>query len=44
VAELIIEKNIPLVTPMSHRKIGSIDPGVCPPIDGNEIQDGGHDG
>jgi hypothetical protein len=29
---------------MSHRKIGSIDPGVCPLIDGNEIQDGGHSG
>jgi hypothetical protein len=33
-AELIIERNLPLVTPISHRKIGSIDPGVCPIIDG----------
>jgi hypothetical protein len=30
--------------PMSHRKIGSIDPGVCPLIDGNQIQDGGSSG
>jgi hypothetical protein len=37
VAELIIERNLPLVTPISNRKIGSIDPGVCPIIDGNKM-------
>jgi hypothetical protein len=30
--------------PMSHREIGSIDPGICPLIDGNQIQDGGRSG
>jgi hypothetical protein len=29
--------------PMSHRKIGSIDPGICPPIDGNYWVSGGAD-
>jgi hypothetical protein len=35
--ELIIERNLPIVTPISHRKIGSIDPGICPIIDGNQM-------
>jgi hypothetical protein len=43
-AELIIERNLPLVTPMSHRKIGSIDICVCPLIDRNKIQDIGRNG
>jgi hypothetical protein len=42
--ELIIERNLPVVTPISHRKIGSIDRGVCLLIDGKEIQDGGRSG
>jgi hypothetical protein len=31
-----------LSPPISHREIGSIEPGVCPLIDGNQIKDGGH--
>jgi hypothetical protein len=30
------------LSPIIHRKIGWIDPGVCPLIDGNQVQDGGH--
>jgi hypothetical protein len=30
--------------PISDTKIGSIDPGVCPVIDGNQIQDSSHSG
>jgi hypothetical protein len=37
-AELIIERNLPLITPISDRKIGS---GICPVTEGNQIQDGG---
>jgi hypothetical protein len=29
---------------ISHREIESINPGVCPQIDGNQIQHGGYSG
>jgi hypothetical protein len=36
----VIEINFPPVTPMSHKKIGPVDPGVGQKINGNQIQDG----
>jgi hypothetical protein len=44
VAELIIERNLPPVTPQWATKKSDVSPGVGQKIYGNQIQDGGRIG
>jgi hypothetical protein len=41
-AALVIERNLPPVTPNKPQKIGLLDPGIHQIIERNQIQDGGH--
>jgi hypothetical protein len=44
VAVLVIDRNLHPVTPNKSQKIGPVNRGVRQIINGNQIQDGCHDG